>query len=449
MLDSDVTIVAIATPPGHGGVGILRISGQQALAIGKKITQKSELKPRYAYFAACHDENMQVIDQGVVIYFKAPHSYTGEDTVELQVHGSPWVLAELIRVCQVFGARQARPGEFTERAFLNNKIDLVQAEAVADLIHAQSAMAARMATRTLQGKFSEAVEQIDNDLTKLRMFVESTIDFADEALEWLEDYQWQSMLTNIILQVQKIKKQAFQGQVLQEGLTLVMVGRPNVGKSTLMNVLAQKEVAIVTPIAGTTRDLMRERVLMDEIPLTLIDTAGLRQTDDLIEQEGIKRAWQALEQADLLLFLHDASQKDWQQDDLPQDILETLPSNTPILHVLNKSDEAHQNQKVLQDAIAISAKTGLGIEHLKAEIKARLGIEVQESDFIARKRHVLIFEELATSLEQAMADFLLHHAPELLAEDLRYAHELLGKITGEFTADDLLGEIFSHFCIGK
>jgi tRNA modification GTPase len=445
---SAATIVAIATPPGHGGVGILRISGQDALEIGKKITKKSELKQRYVYFSQCHDEHQEVVDEGVVLYFQAPHSYTGEDVIELQVHGSPWVLSELMRVCQVYGAKMARPGEFTERAFLNNKLDLVQAEAVADLIHAQSAMAARMATRTLQGRFSEAVDQIDASLTKLRMFVESTIDFADEALDWLEDYQWRTILAEVIQQVEKIKKQAFQGQVLQEGLTLVMVGRPNVGKSTLMNALAQKDVAIVTPIAGTTRDLMRERVLMDEIPLTLIDTAGLRQTDDLIEQEGIKRAWQALEHADLVLFLHDASQASWDADDLPADILQVLPHDTPILHVLNKSDAALQDKPKL-DAIAISAKTGLGMEKLKQEIKTRLGIEMQDSDFIARRRHVLVLEELTTLLQQAMENFILHQAPELLAEDLRYAHELLGQITGEFSADDLLGEIFSHFCIGK
>lgn len=442
----DDTIAAIATPPGHGGVGIVRISGSKALEIGSKITRKNQLQARYVHFVSCFDENQEAFDQALVLYFKAPHSFTGEDVIELQVHGSPWVLNEVLRLAQVYGARLARPGEFTERAFLNNKIDLVQAEAVADLIHAQSATAARMASRTLQGKFSQAILMIDEELTKLRLFVESTIDFADEALEWLEQYQWQEILDNLLQNVKKIKQQAFQGQILQHGLTLVLVGRPNVGKSTLMNVLAEKEVAIVTPIAGTTRDLMRERVLMDEIPITLVDTAGLRHTEDVIEQEGIKRAWQALEHADLVLFIHDAAQADWQQDDLPTDIAQHLPANTPILHVLNKSDQA---QVQIPDLVHISAKFEQGIDILKQAIKQSLGIHLQESDFIARKRHVAILTDLELALVEAQSHFLVHQAPELLAEDLRIGHQLLAEITGEFTADDLLGEIFSHFCIGK
>jgi len=442
----DDTIAAIATPPGHGGVGIVRISGGLALEIALKITKKTTIKPRYAHFVACYDENQEIFDQAVLLFFQAPHSFTGEDIVEFQVHGSPWVLNEVLRLAQAYGTRLARAGEFTERAFLNNKIDLVQAEAVADLIHAQSAMAARMASRTLQGRFSQAIAAIDEEITKLRMFVESTIDFADEALEWLEQYQWQRILDNLIHQVLQIKQQAFQGQVLQHGLTLILVGRPNVGKSTLMNVLAQKDVAIVTPIAGTTRDLMREQVLMDDIPMTLIDTAGLRQTDNLIEQEGIRRAWQALEHADLVLFLHDATQVDWQQDDLPSDIVRNLPHNTPVLHVLNKSDEV---LAPTQELLHISAKFEQGIDALKQAIKTVLGIQLQESDFIARKRHVTILAALALELEKARDGFLRHQAPELLAEDLRIAHECLAEITGEFTADDLLGEIFSHFCIGK
>lgn len=449
MFSLDDCIVAVATPPGRGGVGIVRLSGAKAVFIATQITKKNQFKTRFAHFLKCYDEHSQVIDEGVLIYFKAPNSYTGEDVVEFQMHGSPWVLAEILRLCQNHGARMARAGEFTERAFLNNKIDLVQAEAVADLISAQSATAAKMATRTLQGKFSEYVHAIDNDLTQLRMFVESTIDFSDEALEWLEQHHWKQRLDEIVAKIVQLKKQAHQGQIMQEGLHIVLAGRPNAGKSTLMNSLVEKEVAIVTDIAGTTRDVMREKVLLDDIPVTLIDTAGLRESDDVIEQEGIKRAWQAMEHADLLLFLHDVTQKDWQQDKLPDDVKSHIPKDIPVIHVFNKIDKL--DISILDEAVSIkiSAKSGSGIDKLKDKIKQFLGIELTESDFIARKRHLLIFDEFQILIQQAIDGFKLHLAPELLAEDLKFAHEKLSAITGEFTADDLLGEIFSYFCIGK
>ncbi|HBB52450.1 MAG TPA: tRNA uridine-5-carboxymethylaminomethyl(34) synthesis GTPase MnmE [Legionellales bacterium] len=442
------TIVAIATPAGKGGVGIVRLSGPKSLSIALQMSKQKQVKPRYALLTKCFDEASQVIDEGIIIYFKAPHSYTGEDVVEFQMHGSPYVLAEIMRICALHGARLARPGEFTERAFLNDKMDLVQAEAVVDLINAQSSLAAKMAVRTLQGTFSTYVHQIEADIKAIRMYVESTIDFSDEAIEWLEQYHWQERIERIIQEIEKLKQQAHQGQILQEGLKIVLAGRPNAGKSTLMNALVEKDVAIVTSIAGTTRDVMKEHVLLDDIPVTLIDTAGLRVSDDEIEQEGIRRAWDVIRQADIVLFLHDASAKNWQEDELPKDLTQGLPEATPILHVMNKVD-IFDKVPLNDDYLNISAKNGLGIDNLKSRIKSYFGIQLEQSEFIARKRHLVIFSAVQKLLQTAIAEFQIHLAPELLAEDLRFAHEGLTEITGQFSADDLLGEIFSHFCIGK
>ena len=446
MIDLDDTIAAIATPAGRGGVGIIRLSGVNAFAIAKKIVHKTELPPRMAVFTKVLDEGGEAIDQGIVIYFKAPHSYTGEDVLEFQMHGSPYVLAEILRLCQVYGARLARAGEFTERAFLNDKMDLTQAEAVADLINAQSQTAARMANRTLQGAFSAKVKSINDALKNLRMYVESTIDFSDEALEWLEKHHWEQRLNQIIGDIKQLKGKAQQGQIMQQGLKIVIAGRPNAGKSTLMNALVEKDIAIVTSTAGTTRDVMKEQVLLDDIPVILIDTAGLRDTNDEIEQEGIKRAWQTIAEADIVLFLHDASRKDWQQDELAPELKAKLPQGIALIHVLNKVDTI---KKIPEEGICIAAKTGLGIDDLKQSIKSHLGIASEHSDFMARKRHFIIFAAVEKELEEAIAAFHSHQAPELLAEDLRHSHEHLMEITGQFSADDLLGEIFSHFCIGK
>jgi len=447
-LDTQDTIVAIATPAGRGGVGIVRLSGDGCVDIALKISQKKSLKPRYALLTTCVDETAQIIDEGILIYFKAPHSYTGEDVVEFQMHGSPYVLTEIMRICVQYGARLARPGEFTERAFLNDKIDLVQAEAVVDLINAQSATAAKMAVRTLQGTFSQYVHQIEHEIKAIRMYVESTIDFSDEALEWLEQFHWNQRIEAIIEKIAQLKKQAHQGQILQEGIKIVLAGRPNAGKSTLMNTLVEKDVAIVTPVAGTTRDVMKEHVLLDDIPVTLIDTAGLRESADEIEQEGIRRAREVISHADIVLFLHDASEKNWQKDELSAELKTELPDNTPIIHVMNKVDVS-QISVDLNSSLGISAKTGYGIDALKLKIKSLLGISLEQSEFIARKRHLLIFDDVQNQLKSAISNFLHHQAPELLAEDLRFAHEALTEITGEFSADDLLGEIFSNFCIGK
>jgi tRNA modification GTPase len=446
MIDVDDTIAAIASPAGRGGVGIIRLSGNNALSIAQKIVQKKVLPPRMAVYTQVIDEHAEPIDNGIVIYFKAPNSYTGEDVLEFQMHGSPYVLAEILRLCQLYGARLARAGEFTERAFLNDKMDLTQAEAVADLINAQSQTAARMANRTLQGQFSQKVKSIEDALKNLRMYVESTIDFSDEALEWLEKHHWEERLHQIIADIQQLKAKAKQGQIMQQGLKIVIAGRPNAGKSTLMNALVEKDVAIVTSTAGTTRDVMKEQVLLDDIPVILIDTAGLRETEDEIEREGIKRAWQVIAEADIVLFLHDASREDWQQDELAPTLKAQLPQGIPVIHVLNKVDTLKQTP---QDVLAIAAKTGLGIDDLKQNIKSQLGLSTEQSEFMTRKRHFIIFAEVEKQLDAAITAFHSHQAPELLAEDLRYAHEHLMAITGEFSADDLLGEIFSNFCIGK
>jgi len=446
-LDAQDTIVAIATPAGRGGVGIVRLSGPLALQIALNISEQQHLKPRYAVFTKCQDENRQSIDEGIVIYFKAPHSYTGEDVVEFQMHGSPFVLMEIMHICIKYGARLALPGEFTERAFLNEKIDLLQAEAVVDLINAQSATAAKMAVRTLQGKFSEQVHSIENDIKAIRRYVESTIDFSDEALDWLEQYQWNIRINAIIEDIGRLKNQAQQGQILQSGLNIVLAGKPNVGKSTLMNLLAQQEVAIVASVAGTTRDVMKEQVLIDDIPVTLIDTAGLRESVDEIEKEGIKRARKAIKLADLILFLHDATQEQILQNELPADLIQEVPKDTPIIHVINKIDICATQSS--NNYLCISAQNGDGIPELKNKIKSFLGIQLEQSEFIARKRHIIIFDKVQQQLLLAINAFAVHQAPELLAEDLRFAHNSLAEITGEFNADDLLGDIFANFCIGK
>ncbi|HIC7359071.1 TPA: tRNA uridine-5-carboxymethylaminomethyl(34) synthesis GTPase MnmE [Legionella pneumophila] len=442
------TIVAIATPPGRGGVGIVRISGPNAYAIALCLNGNKALQPRLATFCSLYKANNEVLDQGLVLYFKGPHSFTGEDVIEIQAHGSPVVLDLLIKESIEAGARLAKPGEFSERAFLNDKIDLIQAEAIADLIQASSDTAARMALKSLQGDFSKKINQLNEELIYLRMYVEAAIDFPEEEIDFLNDGNVSRLLQRIIGRLKEIRSQANQGVLLREGLSLVIAGRPNAGKSTLINNLAGRDVAIVTEIAGTTRDIMREHILLDDIPLHIIDTAGLRDSDDLVEKEGIKRAWQELKRADCVLLVVDINNPD-QQSSLLNELRLTLPNKIPIITVYNKIDTTKLSAKRDEHTVYLSAKTGEGMDELKKVIKQVVGYQPTEGQFLARRRHLQALDEAKALLLNGQTQLTNHKAGELLAEDLRLAHQILCEITGEFTSDDLLGKIFSSFCIGK
>lgn len=445
---SSETIVAIATPPGKGGVGIIRLSGSTAYSIALKLNAQKTLKPRLATYCSFYKSNNDLIDQGLMIYFKAPHSFTGEDVVEIHGHGSPVVLDMLIKESVLSGARLARPGEFSERAFLNDKIDLTQAEAIADLINSSSQTAARMAVRSLQGDFSAKINQLNEQLIYLRLYVEAAIDFPEEEIDFLNDGKVAYLLNNILEELDLIRSQANQGAILREGLSLVIAGRPNAGKSTLINSLAGKEVAIVTEVAGTTRDVMREHILLDDIPLHIIDTAGLRDSDDLVEKEGIRRAWVELKQADCVLLIVDINES-FEKDQLTTEIKSALPREVPIITVFNKIDTQSLAPKVHEQSVYLSAKSGLGIDGLKDVIKQIAGYQPNEGGFLARRRHLQALDDAKNILLTGQNQLSEHRAGELLAEDLRLAHQILCEITGEFTSDDLLGRIFSSFCIGK
>jgi tRNA modification GTPase len=443
---SNETIVAIATPPGRGGVGIVRLSGSKAYAIAMTINGNKELKPRFASFCSFYADTL--IDQGLMLYFKAPHSFTGEDVIEIQAHGSPVVLDLLVKACVQAGARLARPGEFSERAFLNDKIDLTQAEAIADLIHASSETAARMALKSLQGEFSQRINQLNEQLIYLRLYVEAAIDFPEEEIDFLNDGKVATLLQSIFTDLDTIRSQANQGVMLREGLSLVIAGRPNAGKSTLINKLAGRDIAIVTEIAGTTRDVMREHILLDDIPLHIIDTAGLRESDDIVEKEGIKRAWQELKQADCVLLVVDINDSEHHYL-LTQEIKAALPPAVPIITVFNKIDTIHHQAQVQEHTVYLSAKSGEGITGLKKVIKDVVGYQPNEGQFLARRRHLQALDDAKHLLATGQKQLAEHQAGELLAEDLRLAHQVLCEITGEFSSDDLLGRIFSSFCIGK
>lgn len=442
------TIIAIATPPGRGGVGILRLSGPQSYSIALNLNQSKTLEPRLARFCTFYSADKELIDQGLMLYFKAPHSFTGEDVVEIHAHGSPIVLDMLLKQAVGFGARLAKPGEFSERAFLNDKIDLTQAEAIADLIAASSDTSARMALKTLQGDFSKKINQLNKQIIYLRMYVEAAIDFPEEEIDFLNDGVVSSLLQAILDELHTIRSQANQGVILREGLSLVIAGRPNAGKSTLINCLAGRDVAIVTEIAGTTRDVMREHILLDDIPLHIIDTAGIRESDDLVEKEGIKRAWQELKTADCVLLVVDANYPE-QEQELTKEITSSLESSIPIITVFNKIDLLDLATNTKGNSVYLSAKSGLGLEGLKKLIKDVVGYQPNEGQFLARRRHLQALDEAKNVLSTGQQQLTVHQAGELLAEDLRRAHQILGEITGEFTADDLLGSIFSSFCIGK
>lgn len=444
----DETIAAMATPPGRGGVAIVRLSGSKAYAIALQLTTRNLINPRTAHYCSFTNRQGELIDQGIVLYFKAPHSFTGEDVIELQVHGSPVLVDLLLQECLINGARLARPGEFSERAFLNDKMDLTQAEAIADLINASSLTAARLAVRSLQGEFSQRIAAFNEQLIHLRLYVEAAIDFPEEEIDFLADGKVATLLAQIIAYLAQIQREATQGAMLREGLTVVIAGRPNAGKSTLINSLAGRDVAIVTEIAGTTRDVMREHLLLDDLPIHIVDTAGLRSSEDIVEQEGIKRAWQEVSQADCVLMVVDIKQADVAEE-LSSEIKQKLPPDVPVISVFNKIDCVGRDPAQQENAIYLSAKSGAGLDLLIAAIKTLAGFQPTEGKFLARRRHLTALDKAMHLLLNGQQQLSQARAGELLAEDLRLAHQALGEITGEFSSDDLLGKIFSSFCIGK
>ncbi|MFZ5594288.1 MAG: tRNA uridine-5-carboxymethylaminomethyl(34) synthesis GTPase MnmE [Pseudomonadota bacterium] len=449
------TIVALATPPGRGGVGIVRVSGPLAPDITRAMLAGAVPAPRRAEYLPFHDADGGVIDTGIALYFPAPHSFTGEDVLELQGHGGPVVLDLLIRRILALGARPARPGEFSERAFLNDKIDLVQAEAIADLIDSASEQAARAASRSLQGEFSARVNELIERLIALRMYVESAIDFPEEEIDFLSEGNVGARLDEITGGVRQVLDSARQGSLLREGMTVVIAGRPNAGKSSLLNRLACRDAAIVTNIPGTTRDVLREHITLDGLPLHIIDTAGLRDSDDPVEQQGIQRAWGEIARADrLLLMIDDSVEADDEWGDELREILRKLPQGLSITVVRNKIDLSGRAPGLRECAhgpeVALSAQTGEGIEALREHLKVSIGYGgAGEGGFMARRRHIDALRRAHDTLENASGRFRHHRAGELLAEDLRQTQDMLSEITGEFGSDELLGRIFSSFCIGK
>ncbi len=441
------TIVAIATAPGAGGVGMLRVSGPQALRIARALGCPA-LQPRHARYARFRDAAGEVLDDGIALYFPGPRSFTGEDVVELQGHGSPVVLQQLASRCIALGARQARPGEFSERAFLNGKLDLAQAEAIADLIAASDTRAARAARRSLDGVFSRRVEDTGEQLVRLRIHVEAAIDFADEPLDTLGGDQVRQGLGEVLLALATLRDDAERGRRLRDGLHAVLVGPPNAGKSSLLNALAGSERAIVTDIAGTTRDTLRETIRIDGLELTLVDTAGLREGGDAIEREGMRRARAEMQRTDLAIIVLDAREPQAGHAAVADAIAEV-----PLqLWVHNKSDLLETLPADIDDNVVhVSAATGQGLERLHTrlrELASGSAGDSVEGEFSARARHVEAITLAIGHAERAEAE-LVHEHLELAAEELRLAHEALGEITGRMSADDLLGRIFSSFCIGK
>lgn len=446
------TIVAQATASGRGGIGVIRLSGARVPEICCAIIG-SLPPPRLASLGNFIDKDGVAIDQGVAIYFKAPHSFTGEHILELQGHGGPVVMGMLLERCIELGARIARPGEFSERAFLNNKIDLAQAEAIADLIDSVSATAAKSAVRSLQGEFSKQIVKLTEAVIQLRMYVEAAIDFPEEEIDFLADDKIAEMLELILADFDQISKKAVQGALLREGVSLVLAGRPNAGKSSLMNTLTGRDSSIVTGIAGTTRDIIGENIHLDGLPLRLIDTAGLRVATDEIEAEGLKRAFDEIENADHLLLIVDCEADKGHIQSKVRELKGEVPSEIPATVVLNKIDLNVNWLNELpeeDDWIGVSAKTGEGIEELRSHLKQVLGYTVnEEGTFIARARHVDALQRALRSVETGRDRLLMENAGELLAEELKVCQRALGEITGEFSSDDLLGRIFSTFCIGK
>ena len=449
------TIVAQATAPGRGGVGIIRISGDQASEVAMAMIGRIP-KTRYADYCDFKTADGEVIDQGIALYFKGPNSFTGEDVLELQGHGGQIVLDMLIkRVMETKGIRIARPGEFSEQAFMNDKLDLTQAEAIADLIDATSEQAAKSALNSLQGEFSAEVHALVEQVTNLRLYVEAAIDFPDEEVDFLSAGKIAGSLNKIITKLDSVKASAKQGSIIREGMKVVIAGRPNAGKSSLLNALAGKESAIVTEVAGTTRDVLREHIHLDGMPLHIIDTAGLRETVDTVEKIGIERAWAEIETADQVLFMVDGTTTDAvDPHEIWPDFIDRLPNRLGITVVRNKADLTGESLVLTEDhghpVFRISAKTGLGIEDLKQHLKSLMGYQSNlEGGFIARRRHLEALDLASSHLMLGKEQLEVYLAGELLAEELRMTQLALSEITGKFTSDDLLGKIFSSFCIGK
>jgi len=444
-MPSHETIAAIATPPGTGGIGILRLSGANALAIAE-ILCHSKIKPDLIQFRRFFDSAGQLLDHGICLYFKAPRSFSGEDCVEIQAHGGPIVLDMLLeRLCEL-GARLARPGEFSERAFLNGKLDLTQAEAIADLIESGSRAASRAAIRSLEGRFSQQVHSLVDEIINLRAFIEAALDFAEEEIDFLDNPDISQRLNDCNQHLQTLLAQAEQGRTLQEGLSVSLAGLPNAGKSSLLNYLAGYEAAIVTEIAGTTRDVLREHISLKGIPLKVHDTAGLRESQNPVEREGIRRAWETIAQSDITIYLVDSSKGLTPAD---REIIDQL-AGANLQLVFSKNDLLAADKQRDPESLTISTLTGDGMELLIQRITGQVSDYNQDNQaFMARRRHVDALLRARASVQQAMHIFNTTRSGELMAEDLRDAQQHLNEITGEFTNEDLLGKIFSTFCIGK
>lgn len=445
------TIAAVATAPGRGGVGIIRVSGPKSATIAHTILGFTP-KPRYAHHCSFKSSNNEILDEGIALYFPGPNSFTGEDVLELQGHGGPIILDMILAEITRLGAKLAKPGEFSERAFLNDKMDLAQAEAVADLIDSSSVTAAKQALNSLQGAFSKEISNLVEQVIALRIYVEAAIDFPEEEIDFLSDGKVSKDLANIELKLEQVIAAARQGSIIREGMKVVIAGRPNAGKSSLLNALAGDDIAIVTDIAGTTRDVLKQHIHIDGMPLHIIDTAGLRDSPDKVEQIGIERAWKEISEADRILLIVDAADKQEHSATLWPEFFNP-PFVDKLSTVFNKADclpESQLTALTTEQPLVISAKTGQGIDILKAHLKEIMSFDsTVEGSFSARRRHLEALEHAQEYLLTGKAQLEQHAAGELLAEDLRKVQDHLGEITGTFTPDDLLGKIFSSFCIGK
>ena len=460
-MDKDVlqnntdTIVAIASATGRAGVGVVRLSGGDLQPyIDALLGAPKTLTPRHAHYGSFYDEKGHILDQGLLLLFPAPHSFTGENVLEIHGHGGPVVLDSLVQRCIDCGARLARPGEFSERAFLNDKMDLAQAEAIADLIDAASSQSARSALRSLQGEFSNLIGELVKQMIDVRVYVEAAIDFPEEEIDFLADNTLKENLYGLVESLLQIQDRAQQGALLRDGIKVVLAGKPNAGKSSLLNALAEQDAAIVTPVAGTTRDVLREQIHLEGVPLNIVDTAGLRETDDQVEMQGVQRAWKEIEEADAILYVVDITGNN------PTDIkmlwpeyFERFPNaDQSIITLLNKVDlcDDPDIKKTPNSVIQLSAKTGKGLDLLKSRLLSSAGFNTSsEGVFSARRRHLSAITNALELLRTGINQLEGSGAGELLAEDLRQAQQYLSEITGDFSSDDLLGEIFSSFCIGK